>query len=68
MSSYTYVFLILIYRSYTFMKALYDFHVKFQILEDACSGVASQTIYSRYANFKVLSLFISLQIDRFHSQ
>ena len=32
------------------------------------SGVASLIIYSRYANFKLLSLFISLQIDCFHSQ
>jgi hypothetical protein len=32
------------------------------------SGVASPTISSRYANSKLLSLFISLEIDCFHSQ
>ena len=32
------------------------------------SGVASQTIQSRYANFKLLSLFIALEIDCFHGQ
>ena len=32
------------------------------------SSVASQTIQSRYANLKVLSLFISVEIDCFHSQ
>ena len=30
------------------------------------SGVASPTIWSCYANFKSLSLFISLEIDCFH--
>ena len=32
------------------------------------SGVASPTIYSRYANFTLLSLLISLEINYFHSQ
>jgi hypothetical protein len=31
-------------------------------------ALASPTIYSRYANSKLLSLFISLEIDYFHSQ
>ena len=31
-------------------------------------GVASLTIQSRYAYFQVLSSFISLEIDCFHSQ
>ena len=35
----------------TFYKAL--------IKRGACSGVASPKIYSRYANFKLLLLFIS---------
>ena len=34
----------------------------------AGSGVDSPTIYSRYANFKLLSSVISLEIDCFHSQ
>ena len=31
-----------------------------------CSGIASPTIWSCYANFKPLSLLISLEIDCFH--
>ena len=32
------------------------------------SGVASPTVQSRNASFKLLPLFISLEIDCFHSQ
>ena len=37
-------------------------------LQHVSSGVASPKIKSRYANFKLLSLFIYLEIDCFHSQ
>ena len=37
-------------------------------LNDTTAGAASSTIYSRYENFKLLSLFISLETDCFHSQ
>ena len=37
-------------------------------MAERTSGVSSPTIYSRYANLKVLLLFISLEIDCFHSQ
>ena len=39
-----------------------------QFQGDRISGVASPTVLSRYANFKLLSLFIALEIDSFHSQ
>ena len=37
----------------------------FDVSRLAISAVASPTIKSRYANFKLLSLFISLEIDCF---
>ena len=56
------------YITCTFLLPLARFGGHVPATCPGASGVASLTIYSRYANFKLLSLFISLEIDSFHSQ
>ena len=53
------------FRSYMKIRQTYCTQRQFIVVN---SSVASLTIKSRYANLKLLSLFISLEIDSFHSQ